>query len=210
MHRPNSISNHLHPILSIGVSVYPPHTHTHTHTGLSDIRTLISHTYVCSKSSGRRDSLVMLSHYHNGSCKVHRQAWNSSCILSFSPHPVCLSCLLLYVSSLFLPLAFFFLISFHLHSVSQSVLSFLHFSLLFKMFFFYFHLLRSSSYQFCFLFHSFYLYSSPFTCCGFFPLFHFSLCCLFFFRLYFLLSISHPPSVAVKYQSGGFIPSIRE
>lgn len=121
---------------------------------------------------------------------------------TLSAFPVCF-----YMYHLFSCPLHFCLISFHLDSLTQSFPFFLFLCFLNC---FNFHLLCSSSFQVCFLVHSFYLYSSPFTCCGFFPLFHFSLCCLFFFWLYFFLSVSPPPSVAVKYQSGGFIPSIKE
>lgn len=65
-HRPNSISNHHHPILSVGART---HQNTHQQLMLGFTHLVYAHTHITRlwyqycKSIGRRDMLVMASHY---------------------------------------------------------------------------------------------------------------------------------------------------
>lgn len=68
-HRPNSISNHLHPILSVGAHMYTD-THQEEYKEFTHIKGVCrhsythTHTYGWSKCHGRRDRIVGVSYYY--------------------------------------------------------------------------------------------------------------------------------------------------
>lgn len=97
--RPNSISNHHHPILSVGVRTHKYTCQKHIQ-GFIRRRAHTSHTYAYSKSHGRRDRLVMASHYF---CRF-TQSSQTAFRLSFFP---CL-CPFVYLSTFILAFFFFF------------------------------------------------------------------------------------------------------
>jgi len=82
-HRPNSISNHHHPILSVGVRT---HTHSPSKSTYRDSSSSTQTYHTPMLTANLVEGGTDMSWFHIisvGSCKVHRQGWNS---YSFPAH----------------------------------------------------------------------------------------------------------------------------